>query len=265
MHVRSTELGEFDEAVRSVARALNIIEALSRDEEMGITDLSRELGLNKATIYRLITTLRLQGYVEQAKGDKYKLTFKLFELGSKIVNRLGIRKIAYPYLEELAAITKETVNLGALQENNVCYIDRIESREPLRLGLDIGSRFPAHCTALGRVVLAHLDPAEMNNYLLKAERDGQIQDYTSDSLTDIELIKKELLIVRKQGYAIESEQYFPGIRCVACPIFNHTGKVVAAVSVAGPTVRVTDEFVREVIPLLKKSAGNISVRLGYKY
>lgn len=104
---------------------------MSRDEEIGITDLSRELSLSGATIYRLITTLRLHRYVEQVKGDKYKLTFKIFELGSKIVNRLGICKTAYPYLEELAAATKETVNLAALEANNVCYIDRIESREPL--------------------------------------------------------------------------------------------------------------------------------------
>lgn len=255
---------KFDEAVRSVERALNIIEALSREEEMGISELSRELALNKATIYRLTTTLRLHGYVEQVKGDKYKLTFKIFELGSKVVNRLGIRKTAYPYLEELAASTKETVNLAALEENNVCYIDRVESREPLRLGMDIGSRFPAHCTALGRVLLAYLDPAEINCILLKAEREGQIQRYTSDSLTDMELLKEELHKIRGQGYAIETEQYLPGIRCIAAPIFNHAGKAVAAVSVAGPTVRVNDEFVSEVIPVLRKSTGNISVRLGYK-
>lgn len=255
---------KYDEAVRSVERALNIIEALSREEEMGITELSRELGLNKATIYRLITTLRLHDYVEQVKEDKYKLTFKIFELGSRIVNRLGIRKTAFPYLEELAANTKETVNLAALEENNVCYLDRIESREPLRLGMDIGSRFPAHCTALGRVLLAHLNHAELDSCLLKAEREGQIQQYTSNTLTDMGMIKKELQNIRQQGYAVESEQYLPGIRCIAAPIFNHAGKAVAAVSVAGPSVRVTDEVVKELIPALKKTTSNISARLGYK-
>lgn len=257
-------MSRFDEKVRSVERALNIIEALNRDEEMGITDLSKELNLNKATIYRLVTTLRLQGYVEQGKGDKYKLTFKLFELGSKIVNRLGIHKTASPYLEELAAATKETVNIAALEGNNVYYLDRIESREPLRLGMDIGSRFPAHCTALGRILLAYLEPVEINDLLLKAGREGQIQQYTSNTLTDVGLIKKELQKIRRQGYAIETEQYLSGIRCIGAPIFNHIGKVVAAVSVAGPIVRVTDEFAREVIPSLKKTASNISLRLGYK-
>lgn len=257
-------MNQFDETVRSVERALSIIEALSRDEEMGISDLSRELGLNKATVYRLITTLRLHGYVEQVRRDKYKLTFKMFELGSRVVNRLGIRKTAFPYLEQLAEITKETINLAALEENNVCYLDRIESREPLRLGMDIGSRFPAHCTALGRVLLAYHDPAERDSFLLKSEREGQIQKYTSTTLTDMELIKKELHTIREQGYAIETEQYIPGIRCIAAPIFNHTDKTVAAVSVAGPTVRVTDEVAKKIIPVLKKVTGNISARLGYK-
>lgn len=258
-------MDRFGDAVRSVERALDIIEALSREEEMGITELSRELALNKATIYRLITTLRLHGYVEQGKEDKYKLTFKIFELGNRVVNRLGIRKIAYPFLKELAAITKETVNLAALEANCVCYIDRIESREPLRLGLDIGSRFPAHCSALGRVLLAYLSVAKMDSYLLKADREGQMRQYTSDTLTDLEMIKKELCIVREQGYAIESDQYLAGIRCIAAPLFDHDGKVVAAMSVAGPTVRVTDEFAGKIIPLLKKAANTISGQLGYNF
>lgn len=260
----STKLGQFDEKVRSVERALKIMEALNCEEAMGITALSRELGLNKATIYRLITTLRLQGYVEQIQGDKYKLTFKLFEMGSKIVNRLGVLKTAYPYLEELAAATKETVNIAALEGIHVYYLDRIESREPLRLGMDVGSRFPAHCTALGRVLLAYLEPNERNDLLCKAKNAGQIQSYTSNTLTDIELIKQELDIIRKQGYAIETEQYLSGIRCIGAPIFSHLGKVVAAVSVAGPLARVSDEFAREVVPILEKMANHISVRLGYK-
>ena len=255
----------FNEAVRSVERALTVIEALSREKEMGVTELSKELGLSKSTIYRLIMTLRLHGYVEQIKGEKYKLTFKMFELGSRIVNRLGIRQTAYPYLKELAAISKETVNLGALEENNVCYIDRIESREPLRLGLDIGSCFPAHCTALGRTLLAYQTPDEMDSFLLKAKQEGQMQLYTSETLTNMDLIKEELHKIREQGYAIEAEQYLSGIRCIAAPIFNHTGKVVASVSVAGPSVRLTDECIKYVIPALKKTASSISAVLGYKY
>ncbi len=129
--------------------------------------------------------------------------------------------------------------------------------------MDIGSRFPAHCTALGRVLLAYRDAAEMDSFLLKAEREG-LQQYTNGTLTDMGLLKQELRKIREQGYAIETEQYLPGIRCVAAPIFNHTGKAVAALSVAGPAVRLTDECVEDFVPALKKTTGNISVRLGYK-
>lgn len=256
-------MNEIFEAVRSVERALSIIETLTRMGEVGITDLSRELGLGKATIYRLITTLRLHGYVEQTSADKYKLSLKLFELGSKVVNRLGVRNIAYPYLEELALITKETVNLAVLEQTNAVYIERIESREPLRMGLETGMHFPAYCSALGRALLAYRDPAEIDSLLNQAEREGQIQKHTKNTITDLESIKKELRKIKKNGYSLDEEQYLDGICGIAAPIFNYTGKVVAAVSVAGPTVRMTKKVAEEFTPIIKEAAQNISLRLGY--
>jgi len=258
-------VGEFSDVVHSVDRALSIIETLSQVEEMGITELSREVGLGKATVYRLVTTLRIRGYIEQTTTEKYRLNLKVFELGNKVVNRLGIRKIAYPYLEKLALDTKETVNLAVLDGTDVYYIDRIESREPLRIQLDIGTRFPAYCTGLGRVLLAYSDPNAIDQLLDQLQNKGEIQKYTHKTLVDTKLLRIELNKIKEQGYTLDDEQYLSGIRCVSAPIFKHTGKVAAALSVAGPTVRMTNRTISKVIPIVKETATNISVRLGYSH
>jgi IclR family KDG regulon transcriptional repressor len=249
--------------VHSVEKALVILETLSRVEEMGISELSRELGLGKATIYRIITTLRIHGYVEQTATEKYKLNFKLFEIGNRVVNQIGIRKTARPFLEQLAVATKETVNLAVLDYYTVIYIDRIESREPLRIGLDVGTRFPAFCTALGLSMLAYMNLAEVDNLLEQTIQNGLFIKHTENPVIDLHAVKKQLLTIREQGYSLDDEYYLSGIRGVAAPIFNHAGQIKAAISVAGPAVRMTDEVMAKFVPKVKVTARDISVRLGY--
>ena len=251
------------DTVHSVDKALSILEALSRVDSIGISELNRELGFGKGTIYRLITTLRIHGYVEQTETQKYRMSLKLFEMGNKVVNRLGIRKVANPYLEQIAIATNETVNLAVLDGIEVIYIDRIESLEPLRIGLEVGTRFPAYCTGLGRTLLASCDPVKMQSLLLQIENKGQMIQHTKQTLTDLEALEKQLQIIRKQGYCFDDEEYIPGIRCLSAPIFNYTGKVVAAISIAGPTVRLTNDVISNFIIILKTNAKNISNRLGY--
>ncbi|QDR79174.1 IclR family transcriptional regulator [Sporomusa termitida] len=250
-------------AVHSVEKSLKILETLSRVEAMGISELSRELGWGKGTVHRIITTLRIHGYVEQTANEKYKLSFKLFELGNRMVNHIGIRKTAHPYLEQLAGITNETVNLAVLDFNQVIYIDRIESREPLRMGLDVGTRFPAYCTALGLAILAYLDTEKLNALLAEFERQGQFLKYTDKTVVELPLIREQLATVRQRGYSIDDEYYLPGIRGVAAPVFNHSGTVKAAISVAGPAIRMTEAVMAEFMPVVKETANRISVQLGY--
>ena len=249
--------------VHSVGKALTILEALSKAEEMGVSELSRELGLGKATIYRLLTTLRLHGYVEQTASEKYKLNFKLFEIGNRVVNKIGIRKTAHPYLEQLAAATGETVNLAVLDNNTVMYIDRIESREPLRMGLDVGTRFPVFCTGLGFAMLAFMSPAVVDNLLEQTIQTGQFIKHTEHTVNDVSFIKQQLAMSKEQGYSLDDEYYLPGIRCLAAPVFNHSGQVKAAISVAGPAMRMTDDVIITFIPIIKDIAHRISAELGY--
>lgn len=249
--------------VHSVEKALIILEALSRTEEIGISELSRELGMGKATIYRILTTLRTRGYVDQTPSGKYTLNFKIFELSNRMVNRIEIRKIARPHLEKLAAITNETVNLAILEHTTMVYIDRIESREPLRMGLDIGARLPAFCTALGLAMIAYLNPVEIDSLLVQAEQEGQLKKYTINTIIDRSFIKRQLAVIKEQGYSFDNEYYLPGIRGIAAPIFNHSNILTAAISIAGPTIRLTEEVVLQFVPVLKETANTISLRMGY--
>lgn len=249
--------------ILTLEKALTVIEAMSRVEEIGISELNRELGLGKATIYRILNTLRVHGYVEQTVSEKYKLNFKLFELGNRIVNQIGIRKSARPFLEKLAVVSKETVNLAVLDNCSVIYIDRIESREPLRMGLDVGARFPAFCTALGLAILAHLNSFERDNLLAQMQQEGLIIKHTSNTIVDINHIKNQLQTIREQGYSSDNEYCLQGIRGIAAPIFNHAGRIRASISVAGPIIRMTDKVVSELIPEVKETARSISAQLGY--
>ncbi|WP_371367842.1 Transcriptional regulator KdgR [Sporomusa rhizae] len=249
--------------VNSVDKALAVLEALGRFGEIGISDLHRELGFGKGTIHRLITTLRVNGYVEQTETEKYRMSLKLFEMGSKVVNRLGIREVAKPYMEQLAMATKETINLGIVDCEEVMYLDRIESPEPLRMGLEVGTRVPIYCSGLGLAIISNYTPAEINNLLTSIVNKGRMTQCTENTVTDPEILKKRLQVFKEQGYSFEDEEIVIGLRCVAAPVFNFTGKVVAAVSIASPKVRLTDKALPEFVTLLKEVTKDISSRLGY--
>ena len=253
-----------NDTVHSVDKALAILEALNRVGEIGISALDREFGFGKGTIYRLITTLRINGYVEQTETGKYKTTLKLFEMGNKDIKRLGIREVVHPYLEQMASDTKETINLAVLDDIYIIFIDRIESVEPLRMGLELGACFPAFCTALGRTMLAYRTTDEIQRILDETKNKGQMIHRTKNTIIDQETLKEHLQVIKEQGYCLDDENCITGIRAVAAPIFNYSGKVVAAVSIAGPALRLKEEVISNFITIVKTNAEKISIKLGYK-
>ncbi|MCL6610612.1 MAG: IclR family transcriptional regulator [Peptococcaceae bacterium] len=250
----------FSEYINSVEKAFTVLDALCRADEAGITELSRELGMGKTTVFRLVATLEMLGLVRQLPSGKYAPTLKIFEMGSRVVSRLGVRKPAAPFLEELYYACNETVNLAVLDKGEVIYLDRWESKEPLRIGLDVGVRVPAYCSGLGKAILAHLESADRKRALSFAD----FRRYTENTITDPELLARELEIVRSQGYAVDNGEYIEGIVCLGAPVFGHEGRVVAAVSIAAPSVRLNKKQMLDLIPRLKDTAAKISARLGYQ-
>ncbi|MGE5541554.1 MAG: IclR family transcriptional regulator [Bacillota bacterium] len=247
------------ESLQTVERALLVIEALAQ-KEAGLSALSRSLGMPKAVVYRILTTLANRGYVVQdPERVVYRLGVRMFEMGSSVVNRTGLRKAAVGPMGTLAILTRETVNLAIPDGVDVLYIDRIECAEPLRADLQVGSRVPMHCSALGKAILAFL-PAGEAEIILKGLL---FQPYTSRTITDETALRLELEKTRRTGYSLDDEEYVEGIRCMGAPIRDHAGRVVAAVSVDGPSVRITHSRIDELAGPLKKTARDISRSLMY--
>ena len=165
------------------------------------------------------------------------------------------------YLERLARMTHETVNLAILENDQLVYIDRIESVEPLRIGLEIGRGYSAHCTALGKAWLAFLPDEEFEAFLV---RQKDLERLTTATIIDKEGLRTEIYKIRREGVALEREEYRQGIHCVAAPGFNYNGRIAAAVSVSGPSVRMADGVLAERIDQVKEIARLISARVGFK-
>jgi IclR family KDG regulon transcriptional repressor len=250
-------------AVNSVLRALTILDLLGKiNGELGITEISHELKINKSTVYRLLATLVSSGYAQQnPKTEKYRLGIHLAELGMTVLNQLDLRQTARPFLRELMEYCDEAIHLGILEHNEVVYIDKFNVDRPLTMGSRIGSRSPAYCTGLGKALLAFIPTKNLEQLLTQA---SSLRRYTPNTLTEPERIKEHLARVRTQGYAIDDEEHELGIRCVAVPIRNHLGETVAAVSVSGPTLRMTREKLDLVIPKVIEVGKAISHTLGYK-
>lgn len=248
--------------VQSVDRSLAILEALARHREpIALTVLSVKLGLNISTVHRLLNTLIVAGFVEQEPNQgHYRLGLKTFEIGNAALYNLDIRSIAKPYLKELVDRCSETVNLSVLNRGEVVYIDQVESPNIVKMFAKPGTRGPAYCTASGKVLLAALPPGDLN----KIVKENKFYKYTDRTVTDPELLKKELAKVKQRNYAIDLGELEEGVQCVAAPIRNHEGKTIAAISVSGPAVRISQGFPQaELIKLIIEAANRISLQLGF--
>ena len=244
----------------SVANSIRLTKAFSEDEyEMGISALATRLGLAKSTVHRLATTLVEYDILEQNReSGKYRLGLALFELGTLVRRKMDAASGAQEQIHALADATGETVQLAILDHLSVLYIRIRESRQAVRLSSGLGSRAPAHCTSVGKALLA-FQPAEIVQQVIEAG----LRRYTGNTITDAERLRAELATIRSRGYAIDDEEIEPGLRCVAAPIRDHTGHVAAAISVAAPVQRMTKKTVQTTIPTVVAAADAISRRLGY--
>lgn len=218
-------------------------------------------GLHKSTAFRLLEALRRHRLVAVDEGTgRYRLGLGLFELGMAAVSRLDVGQCAPPFLESLARETGETASLGIFENPEVVHILRVESAHPLRLPSLAGRRSPAYCTGIGKAILAHLDPGQLDQYLGEVT----LKPRTPRTITDRDELRQDLKRVRSRGYSLDDEEIFPGLRCVAAPIFGLDGRVVAGLSVAGPSSRMPKDSLPRFTFRLLAAAGEISKRLGFQ-
>ena len=251
-----------DNYVQSVVRALDIIEILNEKKELGITEMSALLGLDKSTVHRLINTLRYKGYVKQnSLNQKYSNTFKLFEMGTLEVDRTGLLRKVQPFLEYLADQTRETVNLAVLEGKYTIYVDKRESSEVIRADLGVGRRYPAYTTSLGKSILAFLPEKKVLQLFDKEE----FATFTPNTITSLDELLAQLKIVKRRGYAYDNEELLMGLACVAAPIRNYDGSPIAAISVAFPRYRYQKGCPEEeqLIFLVMDTAKRVSAEFGF--
>ncbi len=248
--------------IRAVERALAILRAFSAaTPELSVSELGRVVGLHKSTVHRLLMTLEGAGFVVQDPTTKrYRLGLPMFELGSFVVNTLEVRRTARPALEEIHRACGETVHLGILDEGEVVYIDKIESTRRVRMYSLIGRRAPAHCTGLGKVLLAQLPDAVLTEVV---ERRG-LRRFTSKTITSPKELQDHCALIRQQGYALDTGEHEELIQCAAAPIQDHTGKTVAAVSITSVAAAMDQPRVAGYVTLVQQAARKISEGLGYR-
>ena len=252
--------------VQSVERVSVILDVLGRyPQGLSFGDLSTKVDLSKGTTHRLLSTLAFLGYVRQdAETKKYNLGFKLVELGNRLLSQIDFRTEARSFLVDLAESTKETVHLVILDQNEVLYIDKVESNsnpKGLRMASMLGSRIPAHCSAVGKVLLAAL-PEEK---LIQLVSSKGLPRQTENTITDLGALKEHLKLVRKNGYALDKEENEIGIRCISAPIRDQRGEVIAAISISTPVSRVKTRILKTVLKdQVIGTALNISRKIGYQ-
>lgn len=222
-------------------------------------DLCERINLHKSTVHRLISVLEQSRFVEKTASGRYRLGLKLFELGSRAVAGLDLRERARPHLERLAFETNETVHLCVLDEGEALYLDKVEPDRSVRLSSAIGRRNPAHCTAVGKAIMAFTAESDVDTIL---QQHG-LRSFTKYTITTPAALKAELQHVRELGYARDWEEHEEGVKCLAAPVFDYSGKVVAAVSLSGPAFRINDKSLNVFVAAVKNAATGLSAELGW--
>lgn len=249
--------------VQTLERSLDILEALAQaNEPLGVTEIGNRICLHKSTVHRILQTLCYRGYVEKEKeNERYRIGIKIVELGMRFVNNLEIRKIAAPYLAELAKMLDEVVNLVLPDDGEVVYIDRTESSHVVSMQSKVGRRAPMHCTAVGKAILATLPEPEVL-HILKTK--GMIKN-TPNTITNPEELLENLKEVRNNQIAVEIEENEVGIICIGTPVFDYSGRAIGAISVSGPASRIQEKGIGHIGQELKRIGQRISKNLGSNF
>jgi IclR family KDG regulon transcriptional repressor len=249
------------ESLSSIARVFANLGAIGDSGQIGISELSQRLSLSKTTVHRVLQTLKALGYVTQeVETERYHLTIRLFELGAKALESVDLVREADIEMRRIAGATREAVHLGTFDEDAIIYIHKIDADYGLRMQSRIGRRNPLHSTAIGKVLLAWMEPAEAREVLSHIE----FRKSTAKTLASADAVMSILPQVRAQGYGEDIEEQEEGLRCLAVPVFDRFGRVIAGLSVSFPTMRCGADTKLHYVALLKAAGAAVSARLGYR-
>jgi IclR family pca regulon transcriptional regulator len=251
---------------QSLERGLAILGCFTSEHPvLGIADIADELGMSRSTTHRYVTTLLALGYLEQGRSRKYRLGLRVTDLGMSALNATGLRENVHPFLEELRERTGYTIGLAVLDGAEILYVDRARSwrraERETDLGLYPGSRMPAYCTAMGKVMLAHL-PEEVQRELVAQL---ELERNSPTTITSKQALRAEFERILEDGYAVNDQELRPGLQAIAVPVRDESREVVAAIAIAAsPEAISLAELTDALGPHLLSTAARISSRLGYR-
>lgn len=248
------------DTVQSVAKVFSIIEVLAENDSIGVREISSITGINKTSVFRMLTTLVELGYAAQVEESaKYFLTYKLLVVGNAVLTKNHVVKLIHPYLQKISEDCKETVHLIERVGTNVRYIDKIlPTSGVVAMGSYIGMELPLTCTAVGKAILAEL-PAEEIEEIWKNE---ELIKYTSNTIENLDVLIENMEFTRNHGYAVDNEEREMGIFCAAVSIPNYKGEPVYAMSVSAPVNKMSGENLEKICNILLEEKKNIIKIIG---
>lgn len=250
-----------EKGVQVIDRTFDIIELLAVEPQgLGVSDVARRLSLNKSTAHRILNAITDRGYLEKTQDGLYSLGMQFVELTSRKLGNIELTTEAKPYLNELTAKLGQSSHLAILDGSDAVYIDKAEVTKNLRLYSQIGKRIPVYCSGLGKSLLLDTD----NQTILAVLRRCRMEKLTEHTLLSPEAVLDEIKASRVRGWTIDNEEHDEGIRCIAAPVYDYRRKVIAAISVAGPSAFFTKEKDVEYSKIVCETARKISARMGYR-
>jgi IclR family pca regulon transcriptional regulator len=251
---------------QSLERGLAILASFRPEQpDRRLADIADGLGLSRSTTHRYVATLVALGFLEQGESRRYRLGLRVTDLGMSALNSTGLREHAHPYLEELRKRSSYTVNLAVLDGTEILFVDRLRSlrRVPgkIDLGLAPGSRLPAYCTAMGKLLLGNLPESEQSERIA----DMRLTKRGPNTITSKQTLREELDEVQAAGFAVNDEELAPEVYAIAAPVRNEAREVVAAVNLEAERSMISlSELVGALSPQLVSTADRVSARLGYR-
>src|SRR5438105_2131705 len=246
--------------VQSLGRAFAILEEVARHREgIGLAELSKQVGLHNSTTFHLAKTMVSLGYIRQEKDSKrYRVGRPLFALAASALDEIEMVNLATPVLEDLSRETGESGHFAVRMGDAVIVIARTSGAGAFQLTDRVGVVRPAHCTALGKIMLASLRPDQLKRFLERVE----LKPSTRKSITDSSVLLREIAEVRRSAVAVDDGEFNPEVRCLAVPVYNFSGDVVGALGISGPVWRMTDQVLQSRAKLVQSAAGRLSAEFG---
>lgn len=249
-----------ENGIQVIDRVFDILELLSQKEDgMGVTEIGRCLDLNKTTVHRIVNGILKRGYVEKTERGQYRLGLKFIALCSHRLNSIELTTEARPYLLALTNLYGQCTHLAILDKNEAVYIDKVEVERNLRMYSEIGRRVPVYCSALGKCLLFDKSAAEMIAVL----ESSPYVKRTEKTKNDTNELLEEITQSARRGWSIDNEENEKGICCIAAPVRDYSGKIIAAISISGPISVFSQEKIKEIAAKVMESASAISKQIGY--